>query len=44
MSVDKWNWSPIRDTRPGPGDCDLCDYEEDETYTVAEPTASAKGE
>lgn len=30
MSVSKWNWRPICDFRPCPGDCDLCGYEDDE--------------
>lgn len=43
MSCSLWNWTPACDSRPCPGDCDLCDYE-DETYTVEEPTISYKGE
>lgn len=36
MSTDKWKWTEICDTRPCPGDCDLCDYddEEDDTITI----------
>lgn len=30
MSVSKWDWRPICDTRPCPGDCDLCGYEDDD--------------
>ena len=33
MSVSKWDWKPICDTRPCPGDCDLCGYDDD-TYTI----------
>lgn len=43
MSCSKWRWTEECDSRPCPGDCDLCDYE-DETYTVEEPTISYKGE
>lgn len=39
MSCSKWRWTEICDTRPCPGDCDLCDcedeYEDDEeTVTI----------
>lgn len=30
MSVDLWRWSEECDFRPCPGDCDLCEYEEEE--------------
>ena len=30
MSVSKWNWRPICDSRLCPGDCDLCGYGDDE--------------
>lgn len=42
MSADKWNWTPICDTRPCPGDCDLCSYEDDyeDEYTIYEENGS----
>lgn len=30
MSVDLWRWSEECDFRPCLGDCDLCEYEEEE--------------
>lgn len=30
MSVDLWRWSEECDHRPCPGDCDLCDKEEED--------------
>ena len=30
MSVDLWRWSEECDFRPCCGDCDLCEYEEEE--------------
>lgn len=40
MSCDKWRWEPICDTRPCPGDCDLCDYEEEYTISADSGTVS----
>lgn len=34
MSVSLWDWRPVCDTRPCPGDCDLCSYEDE--YTIYE--------
>ena len=30
MSVSKWNWSEVCDSRPCPGDCDNCTYEDED--------------
>lgn len=35
MSCSKWRWTEECDHRPCVGDCDLCDYnDEEETYTI----------
>ena len=34
MSVSKWNWKEICDTRPCSGDCDLCGYEDEMIYII----------
>ena len=34
MSWSKWRWTEACDHRPCVGDCDLCDYDEEETYTI----------
>ena len=48
MSCSLWRWTAECDHRPCIGDCDYCDYnnedEKDEVYTVTEPTVSVKGE
>lgn len=47
MSCSLWRWTPECDGRFCAGDCDLCSFndedEEDEVYTVTEPTVSLKG-
>lgn len=46
MSVDLWNWKPICDTRPCPGECDLCGYpdeEDEEPYVPYEIKAEVIG-
>ena len=48
MSCSLWRWTPECDHRTCIGDCDYCNFndedEEDEVYTVTEPTISLKGE
>lgn len=46
MSCSLWRWTEECDHRPCCGDCDYCSYGEDEedTYTVTEPTVSVKGD
>lgn len=44
MSCDKWAWTPICDTRPCPGDCDYCSYEDEYTIYAESGTVSVGGE
>lgn len=48
MSVSKYRWTEECDTHICVGDCDFCDYnnedDENEVYTVMEPTVTVKGE
>ena len=44
MSCDKWRWTEECDHRVCPGDCDLCDYDDEDTYTIEGDTISVGGE
>ena len=43
MSCSKWRWTEICDYRPGPGDCDLCDYEEEDDEDIYDPSGNGCG-